>query len=119
MLRVSQTIVMLVTLRHLSSVSERVNPQSWPRLTEFCGPEATSGRRTLTTLVVAAVVLLWNLPFFHFSAGKLKSGVLKVFLHFAPRMTTSKCSILVGQLQTLVPASKRGPGGWEISQTVK
>ena len=94
-------------------------PQSWPRLTEFCGPEATRGRGTLMTLVVAAVVL-FDLP--SRINSRLPSqgcGVLKVSLHFAPRMTTSKCSILVGQLQTLVPASKRGPGGWEISQREK
>ena len=42
--------------RHLSFVSERVTPpRPWPCLTEFGGPETTSGRGTLMTLVVAAV----------------------------------------------------------------
>ena len=45
--------------RHLFPVSERVNPQSWPRLTEFRRPEDTSGRGTLVTLVGSFWIQYW------------------------------------------------------------
>ena len=97
------------------------HPQPWPCLTEPGGPETTSGRGTLMTLVVAAVGFLdpsLQLPP-DCQVGEV--ALPRFFFHFIPRQYTDKCKQdtkslppLFGPLtQTLVPVSKGGPGGWE------
>ena len=103
--------------RHLFLVSERVNPQSWPRLTEFRRPEDTSGRETLVTLVVAAVVFLDPSLQLPPDCQVSEVALPRFFIHFIPRQYTDKCKQdtkslppLFGPItQTLVPFS-RGPG---------
>ena len=122
----SQSCVMLDTLVIFLPFQSGFNPRSWPRLTEFRRPEDTSGRGTLVTLVVAAVVFLDPSLQLPSDCTKLARRRPRGFSSTSPQGRTLASvkghTALTSLVWSYNPDSnaglKRGPGGWETSQNI-